>query len=110
MSTKVEKYIREDGMVGVLVSPGYGAGWSTWARPAEEEAMLFDKRIVQAVLDEKSEEEIVAISNEVAPESYKGGAEQLEVEWVTPSTFFEIQEYDGNESLRYFGQIDFHVA
>jgi len=110
MSTKVEKYIREDGMVGVLVSPGFGSGWSTWAERGEEEAMLFDKRIVQAVLDGKSEEEITAIADEVAPDSYKGGAEQLEVEWVTPGTFFEIGEYDGSESLRYFGQIDFHVA
>ena len=29
--SKVERYINEDGKVGVLISGGFGAGWSTWA-------------------------------------------------------------------------------
>jgi len=26
----INKYINEDGLVGVLISSGFGAGWSTW--------------------------------------------------------------------------------
>ena len=26
----VEKYYNENGELGVLISPGFGAGWSSW--------------------------------------------------------------------------------
>lgn len=46
----VERYTREDGKIAVLISPGYGSGWSTWAPDEDVEALLFDARIVKAVL------------------------------------------------------------
>ena len=48
------KYIR-DGEVAVLYSPGYGAGWSTWAEGSEREQLLYDPDIVQLVLDRNSD-------------------------------------------------------
>ena len=48
--TRVEKYTREDGKFAVLGSPAYGSGWSTRARDEDEESLLFDAKIVKAVL------------------------------------------------------------
>ena len=45
----MDKVIR-DGKVAVLVSYGYGAGWSTW-NSARSDSLLFDPDIVQMVLD-----------------------------------------------------------
>lgn len=57
MITEPKRVVR-DGKVAVLVSPGYGAGWSTWA--AGEEVM-FCPEIVAAVEAKKTLDEICAI-------------------------------------------------
>lgn len=101
-----EKYIK-DGKVAVLYSPGYGAGWYTWN--SEHKGLVFDKEIVQAVLDEKPE-----LAAEIAERKYKGcyvgGAEDLVVEWLEPGTVFEIDEYDGSESLHIIGGREYLCA
>ena len=99
-STKVtimncEKYIK-DGKVAVLYSPNFGAGWYSWNTDTPE--LLFDKDIVAAVLDnnlDKAEE--VAIDK--YPTCYLGGVRDLTVKWLEPGTQFEINEYDGFESI-----------
>lgn len=86
-----------DGKVAVLYSPGYGAGWSTWAHE-NEEAMVFDSRIVEHVLAgdfEKAGE----LAEKLYPGNYVGGAKQLDVMWLPVGTQFEITEYDGSESV-----------
>lgn len=47
----VERFTREDGKVAVLISPDYGAGWSTWVSEQDKEALLFHAQIVKEVLD-----------------------------------------------------------
>ena len=43
----VEKYYNEDKTcIAVLVSRGWGAGWSTW----NNKEMAYDKRIIEAFL------------------------------------------------------------
>lgn len=42
--------IERDGKVAVLYSPGYGAGWSTWADARYSETLCMDARIVGPVL------------------------------------------------------------
>lgn len=37
------------GKVAVLISTGYGAGWSTWASNGEEVAVLFDELIDNSI-------------------------------------------------------------
>ena len=39
----VEKYYNENGELGVLISPGFGAGWSSW----NCDEIAFDKRVVE---------------------------------------------------------------
>jgi hypothetical protein len=40
----------DQGLVAVLISSGFGAGWSTWAHEGEREGLLFDDRLVDYVL------------------------------------------------------------
>lgn len=95
MSEKLER----NGKIAVLVSPGFGAGWSTWNNDI---ASVFDPEMVQAVLDgDYAEAERIAARN--YPDAYMGGVENLTVEWVPKGSRFEIREYDGSESLHIFG-------
>ena len=96
----VEKYER-DGKVAVLISTGYGAGWSTW-NGEHAEALTFDRDIVEAVLAGDIAEAI-AIAKAKYPDGYYGGASDLAVMWLDKGAQFEIEEYDGSESLHVIG-------
>ena len=89
----------KDGMVGVLVSGGYGAGFSTWA--SEYPGIEFEPIVVSMLVDEKSEEEIQKYLEEEYPEGYWGGVEGLEVVWLKPGTEFKITEEAGAEDIEY---------
>lgn len=99
--------VERAGNVAVLYSPGYGAGWYSWN--SEQEGLLFDKEIVEAVLA-KDNDKAVAIAERKYPGTYVGGGDNLEVYWVPKGQRFEIHEYDGNESVRVFAPDDGHVA
>jgi len=105
-----EKY-KKDGKVVILVSYGFGAGWSTWnsENPAQ---LAMDKRLVEAKLKGVDEEEIEVILKDMGLEdTYTGGWDQVEIEWLYEGTAFEIDEYDGAESLRKITSIsDFTIA
>ena len=103
----MEKVIIE-GEVAVLVSPGFGAGWSSWNYQYPE--MLFDPKIVAMVETEQSDEAILAYCQEKYPEGYFGGVDDLEIVWLPVGTCFRIQEYDGSESLEIREDIHWQVA
>lgn len=107
----MEKYIK-DGMVAVLVSPGFGAGWSTWAENEEQrKAALFHPKFVQAALD--GMKDIEPIVEEVFGKDsyfYDGGWRGIEVLWLPEGTAFIVNEYDGYETLRIFDEIPYDVA
>lgn len=101
-----------DGKVAVLVSGGYGGGWSTWSGDTLDQpnrSIAFEPKVVEMVLaGEKDKnraerkatlDKIKEYMTETYPDYYTGGAEGLEVEWVSQGAKFHIEEYDGNESL-----------
>jgi hypothetical protein len=106
-----EKYIRANGDVGVLYSPGFGAGWSTWNSGDVAERMVFDNALVEAVLNEDR-----ALAAEIASRFADGehvcvlGAEDLRVSFLDPDAAFRIEEYDGSERIEELSQIDFYIA
>jgi len=103
----MKKFIR-DGKVGVVVSPDYGAGWSTWNFDYREE-LCMDSNIVQAVLNgdlEKAKDYV----EETYPDAYTGRYSNLVVEWVPEGMQFEIKEYDGHETLCIIGHQTYMVA
>lgn len=93
----MEKVIR-DGKVAVLISKGFGAGWYSWNG---DEVLLFHPKLVEMVEEGKSSE----ITQDWVKENlgiegvYCGGAEDLEIHWVSVGESFRVDEYDGNESL-----------
>jgi len=93
----MDKAYNQDGQVAVLVSYGYGAGWSTWNQEYPE--MLYSPEVVTAMLAGATETDIVKIAEELYPDAYAGGTDGLTIVWVDEGTKFIIQEYDGSESL-----------
>jgi hypothetical protein len=103
----VNKVIR-DGKVAVLVSPGFGAGWSTWNPIVPE--LLFDPTIVEMVEDGTNSDTIVQYCEAKYPDTYCGGAGDLTVEWLPVGTAFRIHEYDGAESVEIRDAINWSIA
>ena len=97
----MEKVIR-DGKVAVIISAGWGAGWSTWHGHKE---LIFHPKLIEWV--ESEQPTVVAISTilkeilgeKEAEHVYLGGVDQLSVIWVPQGTKFKIEEYDGTEYI-----------
>ena len=99
----MEKVIR-NGKVAVLYSPGFGAGWHSWN---ERKELLFHPKLVEMVENNRQSEittqwiqENLGINN-----VYCGGADDLQIEWLDEGTVFEIDEYDGSESIITLGNL-----
>lgn len=103
-----EKVIR-DGKVAVLISPGYGAGWSTW-NSSHASLFLFDRRFIEAAESGADADAVEAIGQELTGEEYicvLGWPARIE--WLPVGTAFTVEEYDGSESLRTIEDLA-HVA
>ena len=107
------------GKYGVLVSPGYGAGWSTWC--SEHPEVAYDKRVIQFWLDHEKDEDFMdtvdgspyrgkaslswleaneffkSIGYEECP--YMGGFKQCVLKYVKKGEPWRITEYDGWENF-----------
>ena len=100
-----ETYCR-DGQMAVLISPRYGAGWSTWSG----RELAYDKRVVEAFFDWKggriSELDFRQRVDSLYDDVYYGSAaENLMVKWVPFGVAFEINEYDGSESIEFIEDV-----
>lgn len=92
------------GKIAVLVSHGFGAGWSTWhdIPPDDEEcAHIFDTEGADA---------LESYCKVAYPDAYLGGIEGLVIYWLDPGTRYRIEEYDGSESLKIFNEGDYLIA
>jgi hypothetical protein len=100
------KMFKKDGKTAVLVSPGFGAGFSTWNKP--EMAVDFD--LVEAFLsgDMNRFEHIVV--EKYGENMYLGGMENLMVVWVDEGNKFRVDEYDGNERVEILEGADWFTA
>ena len=96
--------VERDGKVAVIVSPGFGAGWSTWAD--DSEAAAFDPDVVAWIEGGK------VGGTEAFGEKYgyTGGLRDVVIEWVPKGCRFEIDEYDGSESLHIITPTDGYLA
>lgn len=97
----------ENGKVGVVYSPGFGAGWYTWNRESPE--ILFDPNIVSYV-ETKQWNELKVYVELKYPDLYLGAIGDLTVEWVPVGVQFKVTEYDGSECLEYRDSEDWLTA
>jgi hypothetical protein len=84
----------------VLVSRGFGAGWSTWSYDsALALAMATDEGLVRLVEQGVDKQVLNHYADTVWPEQYNGGVADLEVVEVATGKLWRLSEYDGSESL-----------
>jgi hypothetical protein len=102
MNEKLEKYINEDGMVGVLVSGAFGGAWSTWCA-LDRSFMCMDKTLVEMKLSNRPLRDVKEYLDRVFPGTdYYVSANRWRtagVEWVEKGRDFIISEYDGAEEI-----------
>lgn len=92
----VERYYNENGELGVLISVGFGAGWSTW----NNENLAYDKRIIEKWLEKVTSREMSDYLESIGyGRPYMGGYNDLRLRFVPRGTMFCIHEYDGAESI-----------
>ena len=117
---KMRREAGESFEVAVLISGGFGAGWST-DNPECSSVLLFHKDIVKFILENPAEtcvdaqawdEELEGLVVGLIGDDYvyMGGAENLEVRWLPEGTPFIVTEYDGAESLRTRGSYEWNKA
>ena len=102
----MEKIIR-NGKVAIALSPGFGAGWTTWnseLSPFEPKVIEMIEEGRQSEIDEDWCEKELDLKN-----IYCGGAADLIVEWIEEGSKFSINDYDGNESLYIDNQLTYQA-
>ena len=91
----------------VLISPKYGAGWSTW----NYIDLAFDPDIIQAFeagLDKEDMRKfIISLGYE---EPFMDGYDQCEIVEIPRGTLFRIKEYDGSEYIEKYNADDWMMA
>ena len=119
----IEYYYNDKGEIGILVSYGYGAGWSSWSEYGIKLAV--DKRIIEKFNEHINNDEWrMAIDsfhdNDVQTEFqnflssigydnvYLGGLKDCKLVFVPKESAVRITEYDGNENLE-IGYTDYTV-
>lgn len=117
MNYKGVELYEKNGKIGVLVSHGFGAGWSSWGC----DELAYDKRVVEFWLAHKDDEQFMRTVDHFGwgnePESaahkeameffsslgygspYIGGFEDIELEFVEKGVPWRITEYDGAEDI-----------
>jgi len=100
----MEKVIR-DGHVAVIISNGYGAGWSTWNPGPNRETLVFHPKLVELIESGQcNQDNMLALLTELIGKIdtvhvYLGGIEDLTIKWLPEGTRFRIEEYDGKEYI-----------
>ena len=92
----------------VLISPGYGAGWSTW----NDSGMAVDKDLIELFERGCTEDEMadLCVKKGYTDEPYMGGFGKLEVAEVPQGCHFRINEYDGSEYIDIYEEGDWFYA
>ena len=121
----IERYIRADGMVGLIVSQGIFGSWSTRvgllldpSNPANssitrrmQEVAIFDKDIVAAVLaGDIPRAKVIGLMKMGWPSRFCPDDMELRIKWVALGDEFEIADGPGYEFVRLKKAIDWWRA
>lgn len=90
----------------VAVSPGYGAGWSTWNGFSPLDPVV--NLIILTLQDTSSRDEFKELYGFIQnPDAVRDvsvsmfGMKDVVIEWVHKDRQFRVEEYDGNEYIEY---------
>jgi hypothetical protein len=111
MKDGVELSYTDDGKIEILISDGFGAGWSTWDLN-NGISIAVDKRIIDFFKAHGCNYPINKVTEFMESigygRMYCGGWKKLRVTTVEKGMPFMISEYDGAESLYRVGREDFY--
>lgn len=98
-------YYNEDKTaIGVLISPGFGTGWST--DNIHGTSLATDKRIINYWLNSAPETPHEDIEEALGNLGYYQlnllGWKKIELHWIPRGTTFRIIQYDGSEAIELF--------
>jgi hypothetical protein len=104
--------VEHDGKIAVLHAPRFGAGWSTWNDNDIALLLMTHRELVEAVQHEKDSAVIREIAERLVreakgnPEEYVCAlaADDLKIEWIDKGSQFEVEEYDGSETIHVIGR------
>jgi hypothetical protein len=102
------KKFKRDGKVAVIISPGFGSGWST-SYP-EYPDILWDPGLIQFLLSGYNDEELNTYVGLRWPDVSLDLIDELTVEWVQEGEQFYVHEYDGNEWIVTSSDENWHTA
>lgn len=117
MNNYTKKILREDlelsyndkGDIEILISPGYGAGWSTWDYDYGVNLAL-DKRIIDFYKKHYEEVDLKQLQEFLESIGYKNvfckGWNKVKIFTIPKNCKFKIIEYDGDEELITFASED----
>lgn len=125
MINMCEFYYNEDGTkIAILVSPGFGAGWSTWSG----KSLAYDKRVIEWWLTHRDDSVYMRELDKFGDNSVKKATEKLfqswgydhvyfggvndikELIWIDCNRRFRITEYDGAEDIEFCDKVDYIIA
>lgn len=123
-TVKNNKLYRPNGSVAVVYSPGYGGGWSSWAKIDPTDARVAVLTLVKGaarlrdIIKDEPDREIVVANGYgwLYAESFDRNGlndslkDPLEIAWLKPGTAYRIDEYDGFESIERQSSVDWNIA
>lgn len=92
--------------VGIIISSGFGAGFSTW----NESEMCLDQELAKMIFNNVEYATLKEYCERKYPDAYLGGLADCRVEWVDEGTLFKVNEHHGSESLELGGNDEWLVA
>lgn len=96
---------KEHTKYGVLVSHGFGAGWSSWEGPT----LAYDGRVIDCWIKNNDEQEVADFIESLGYDRpYMGGWKNCQLEWIPENTLWRITEYDGAEQIEFFSPSDWN--
>lgn len=100
-----KRKITRDGKVAVAISPGFGAGWTTWNNLSP-----FEPKIIKMIeLGKQNEITEEWCEVHLGERFYCGGAKNLEIVWIPKGVKFSINEYDGSESIYRSDELEYEA-
>jgi hypothetical protein len=97
----------ETNNVAVVISPGVGAGWSTW----NEDIDPCNPYIAAAIILGYDDDKLREVIKYFYPYSYSGGLiYRNHIEWIPSGVEFIVAECDGYESVRFRDNINWRVS
>lgn len=100
-TNSVERLSNSDNEIAILLTNTYGPGWSTWNHEELREFLIFDKTLIQKIMNKEDYENIREYVRSIYPDANTIGLKNVSVFWITKDVKeFSIENHNGFETVR----------